>query len=107
MLRETCKRRLGELKRYVKTMLDKARKPLDQLELINVLQRLGIYYHSEDEIYTASTIATKSLVIQKASSLCQALASRLSLAYQAFWCMVLLACITMYLLVSTKWNINN
>ncbi|KAL6328032.1 hypothetical protein AAG906_033299 [Vitis piasezkii] len=38
------------LKRDVKLMLGKVKKPLDQLELIHVLQRLGLYYHFKDEI---------------------------------------------------------
>ena len=47
---ETYTRRLDKLKRDVKPMLGKVKNPLDQLELIDVLQRLGIYYHFKDEI---------------------------------------------------------
>ncbi|WKA01891.1 hypothetical protein VitviT2T_020143 [Vitis vinifera] len=43
-------RRLDKLKRDVKPMLGKVKKPLDQLELIDVLQRLGLYYHFKDAI---------------------------------------------------------
>ncbi|RVW96947.1 (-)-alpha-terpineol synthase [Vitis vinifera] len=44
---ETYTRRLDKLKRDVKPMLGKVKKPLDQLELIDVLQRLGLF---KDEI---------------------------------------------------------
>ncbi|KAL6328011.1 hypothetical protein AAG906_033275 [Vitis piasezkii] len=47
---ETYTRRLDKLKRDVKPMLGKVKKPLDQLELIDVLRRLGLYYHFKDEI---------------------------------------------------------
>nr|ADR74206.1 (E)-beta-ocimene/myrcene synthase [Vitis vinifera] len=47
---ETYTRRLDKLKRDVKPMLGKVKKPLDQLELIDVLQRLGLYYHFKDAI---------------------------------------------------------
>ena len=47
---ETYTRRLDKLKRDVKPMLGKVKKPLDQLELIDVLQMLGIYYHFKDAI---------------------------------------------------------
>ena len=47
---EIYTRRLDKLKRDVKPMLGKVKKPLDQLELIDVLQRLGLYYHFKDAI---------------------------------------------------------
>ncbi|KAL6326916.1 hypothetical protein AAG906_012523 [Vitis piasezkii] len=52
---ETCTRRLDELKRVVKTMLRKVRKPLDQLELIDVLQS---EYNSQDEWKNEDLYAT-------------------------------------------------
>ena len=47
---ETCIGRFDQLKREVKMMLGKVEQPLDQLELIDLLQRLGISYQFEDEI---------------------------------------------------------
>lgn len=46
-------RRRNELKMEVKIMLsDRNMKQLEQLEIIDNLQRLGLSYHFEDEIYS-------------------------------------------------------
>ena len=42
--------RFDTLKREVKMKLEKLEKPLDQLKMIDLLQRLGISYGFEDEI---------------------------------------------------------
>ena len=42
--------RFDTLKREVKMMLERLEKPLDQLEMIHLLQRLGISNGFEDEI---------------------------------------------------------
>ena len=47
---ESCSNRLEKLKEDVKLMLHSVVDPLDQLELIDTLQRLGVDYHFEDEI---------------------------------------------------------
>ncbi|WKA02030.1 hypothetical protein VitviT2T_020271 [Vitis vinifera] len=47
---KTCIGRFDTLTREVKMMLGKVEKPLDQLELIDLSQRLGISYQFEDEI---------------------------------------------------------
>ncbi|KAJ9139584.1 hypothetical protein P3X46_030308 [Hevea brasiliensis] len=44
--------RVNKLKEEVKTMLESATNPLDQLEIIDALQRLGVAYHFEDQIET-------------------------------------------------------
>ncbi|XP_065874825.1 terpene synthase 10-like [Euphorbia lathyris] len=43
--------RIRKLKEEVKTMLIKPITPLDQLELIDILQRLGLAYHFQDQIH--------------------------------------------------------
>ncbi|KAI4347913.1 hypothetical protein L6164_008687 [Bauhinia variegata] len=47
---ESYGNRHDELKREVKMMFDEVLNPLDQIELIDVLQRLGLAYHFEDQI---------------------------------------------------------
>ncbi|KAL2460387.1 cineole-1 [Abeliophyllum distichum] len=51
--------RASELKMQVKMMLDEAKEPIDQLELIDDLQRLGISYHFQDEINQILTIINR------------------------------------------------
>ncbi|KAJ9177739.1 hypothetical protein P3X46_012923 [Hevea brasiliensis] len=43
-------KRINKLKEEVRVMLKQAVNPLDQLQLIDTLQRLGLAYHFEDEI---------------------------------------------------------
>ncbi|KAM3730598.1 hypothetical protein ACB098_12G099300 [Castanea mollissima] len=47
---ETCTRQINMLKEQVRMMLHKVVDPLEQLELIEILQRLGLSYHFEEEI---------------------------------------------------------
>ncbi|XP_065875595.1 terpene synthase 10-like [Euphorbia lathyris] len=42
---------IRKLKEEMKMMLTKSITPLDQLELIDILQRLGLAYHFQDQIY--------------------------------------------------------
>ncbi|CAA2939102.1 terpene synthase 10-like [Olea europaea subsp. europaea] len=51
--------RSSELKMQVKMMLNKTVEPLDQLELIDNLQRLGISYHFENEIKQILSVINK------------------------------------------------
>ncbi|CAA3018299.1 terpene synthase 10-like, partial [Olea europaea subsp. europaea] len=51
--------RSSELKMQVKMIHDKTVKPLDQLELIDNLQRLGISYHFENEINQILSVINK------------------------------------------------
>nr|BAS30549.1 isoprene synthase [Casuarina equisetifolia] len=47
---ESCSQRIDKLKGEVRMMLQKAVDPLERLELIDVLQRLGLSYHFDEEI---------------------------------------------------------
>uniref|UniRef100_A0A2N9HUY7 Uncharacterized protein n=1 Tax=Fagus sylvatica TaxID=28930 RepID=A0A2N9HUY7_FAGSY len=47
---ESCTRQINNLKGQVRMMLHKVVDPFEQLELIDILQRLGLSYHFEGEI---------------------------------------------------------
>ena len=47
---ESCTKRLDKLKGEVRMMFYKVVDSLEQLEMIDVLQRLGLSYHFEDEL---------------------------------------------------------
>ena len=47
---ESYTRRVNKLKEEVRMMLDKMVDPTNYLELIDILQKLGLSYHFEDEI---------------------------------------------------------
>ena len=47
---ESYTRRVNKLKEEVRMMLNKVVDPANQLELIDILQKLGLSYHFEDEI---------------------------------------------------------
>ncbi|GMY06370.1 myrcene synthase, chloroplastic-like, partial [Fagus crenata] len=47
---ESSTRQINKLKRQVRMMLHKVVDPLEQLELIDILQRIGLSYHFEGEI---------------------------------------------------------
>ncbi|KAI4347956.1 hypothetical protein L6164_008725 [Bauhinia variegata] len=51
---KSLEKRHDELKREVRMMFDKVMNPLDQLELIDILQGLGLAYHFEDQIKRTS-----------------------------------------------------
>ena len=50
MQEESCTRQINVLVEQVRMMLHKVGDPLEQLELIDVLQRLGLSYHFEAEL---------------------------------------------------------
>ena len=47
---ESYTRRVNKLKEEVRMMLDKMVDPVNKLELINLLQKLGLSYHFEEDI---------------------------------------------------------
>lgn len=49
---ESYTRRIEKLKGEVRTMLCKVVDPLQQLEVIDIIQRLGVSYHFESDIRT-------------------------------------------------------
>ena len=50
MQEESCTRQINVLVEQVRMVLHKVGDPLEQLELIDVLQRLGLSYHFEAEL---------------------------------------------------------
>ena len=47
---ESYTKRVNKLKEEVRMMLDKMVDPINKLELIDLLQKLGLSYHFEDDI---------------------------------------------------------
>ncbi|XP_016497346.1 terpineol synthase, chloroplastic-like isoform X1 [Nicotiana tabacum] len=71
-------RRRDELKMEVKIMLsDRNMKPLDQLEIIDNLQRLGLSYNFEDEIYSILNYVCDKISISNGDLYAKALSFRL------------------------------
>ncbi|XP_021274843.1 terpene synthase 10-like [Herrania umbratica] len=68
---ESCDERAMELVGEVRTMLDKVPDPLEKLELVDTLQRLGLSYHYENDIkrILESVKAEESNIVWKKGNL--------------------------------------